>query len=186
MTTIAGLFRQWDNAAHAVDLLSTAGYNADQISLIVPKDVLDKIRRNESGRTTPAAVNAQVGLGARGAGVVGGFNNMLSGSTPLAVAGLGSVLFSGPLSPGSRQAAAGKEVTTQGKDVVQSLVDAGIPSDRAELFAEGVKRGGILVAVEAEDRMAEAINLLNQANASDVEALGREWRREGWQGFVTT
>jgi hypothetical protein len=67
--------------------------------------------------------------------------------------------------------------------VVGSLTEAGIPPARAEVMAEGMKRGFILVAVESEDRSAEVINLMNQANAADVEALRREWQREGWTGF---
>jgi hypothetical protein len=42
---------------------------------------------------------------------------------------------------------------------------------------------GDAIGVASEDRSAEAINLLNQANMVDVEALRREWERGGWTGF---
>jgi hypothetical protein len=44
-TTIAGQFRKWDNVAHAIDLLSTAGFNADQISLILPNEVINLLNQ---------------------------------------------------------------------------------------------------------------------------------------------
>ncbi len=183
-TTIAGIFRQWDNAAQAIDLLSTAGFNSDQISLIMPQKVADK--HPERGRPAglgDGGLNAEAALGARGSAATGSMNNMLAGARPIATAGVGSVFFTGPLATRWRGASAGKEVQTREGDVMGSLTEAGIPQDRAEVFAEGIKRGFILVAVEAEDRSAEVINLLNQANATDVEALRREWQRGGWTGF---
>jgi hypothetical protein len=185
-TTIAGLFRQWDNAANAIDLLSSAGFSADQISLIVSKKVADD-NRNRSRplvQGTNRGLTADAAMAGGGSATVGSMDNMLAGGTPLAAAGIGNVFFAGALADGSRQAAAGTEVETHDKDVFRSLTDAGIPPDRAEVFAEGIKRGFVLVGVTSEDRSAEAINWLNQANAADVEAVRREWEREGWTGFA--
>ena len=185
-TTIAGMFRKWDNAAGAIDLLSAAGFSADQLSLIVPKKVADEHRERSRTGVTGARSDAPAAMATHGGALVGGINTMLAGSRPLAASGVGTVHVTGPLSTRSAEAAAGKEVETRDSDsdVVGSLTYAGIPPGRAEVFAEGIKRGFILVAVESEDRSAEAINLLNQANTTDVEALRREWEREGWTGFA--
>jgi hypothetical protein len=183
-TTIVGMFRQWDNAAHAIDLLGGAGFSADQISLIMPKKVADdnRDRARPSGVGT-GGLAAEASMTARGSAAVGSMDNMLAGTSPMPAPGVGNVFWTGPLFNVTRQAAAGTEVETRNRDVVRSLTDAGIPRDRAEVFAEGIKRGFILVGVASEDRSAEAINLLNQANVADVEALRREWEREGWTGF---
>lgn len=184
-TTIAGMFRLWDNAVHAIDLLSSAGFRADQISLIMSKKVADEHRdRDRPGVMGGGGLTADAAMAARGGATVGSLSNMVSGSTPLTAAGLGSVYFTGPLYNRYGQAAAGTEIETRDRDVVGTLTGAGIPADRAEVFAEGLKRGFILIAVESEDRSAEAINLLNQANVTDPEALRREWEREGWTGFA--
>lgn len=62
-----------------------------------------------------------------------------------------------------------------------SLKDLFLPEEDRYAYAEGVRRGGVLVSVRAEDAQAEQIMDLLEANgAADVDLKEQEWRREGW------
>src|SRR5215470_6096048 len=43
----------------------------------------------------------------------------------------------------------------EGANLVDTLVDLGVPSDEAYAYAEGVRRGGALVVIESSDERAE-------------------------------
>ncbi len=64
------------------------------------------------------------------------------------------------------------------------LVGAGVPKEDAEYYAEGVRRGGTLVTVNAEDSMAStAHDILQRHNAIDIDERSTQWRSGGWTGF---
>jgi predicted O-methyltransferase YrrM len=59
-----------------------------------------------------------------------------------------------------------------------------IPEEEAHIFAEGVRRGGVLVAVQVEDPRVEAARaLLRDAGAADTQRLRSEWQQAGWTRF---
>jgi uncharacterized protein (TIGR02271 family) len=63
----------------------------------------------------------------------------------------------------------------------------GVPEDEANYYAEGVRRGGVLVSVRAEDAMVDpAVNILERHNVVDVQRRAEEWQREGWTRFDPT
>jgi uncharacterized protein (TIGR02271 family) len=65
-----------------------------------------------------------------------------------------------------------------------ALVDMGIPEEEAEYYTEGVRRGGTLVTVEAEDNMVDRVrDVMNRHNPVDVEERASQWRSSGWTGF---
>jgi hypothetical protein len=70
---------------------------------------------------------------------------------------------------------------------VAGLVACGVPESEAHIFAEGVRRGGAIVAVKADDEMEaeQAALLMNRHGAVDVEACGTGWRNQGWSGRIT-
>jgi uncharacterized protein (TIGR02271 family) len=59
-----------------------------------------------------------------------------------------------------------------------------VPEEEAHYYAEGVRRGGILVTVAADDdREAEqAVTILKRHGAVDIDERASEWRKQGWQG----
>jgi hypothetical protein len=67
------------------------------------------------------------------------------------------------------------------------LVARGIPEGEAQIFAEGIRRGGAVVAVKADDEMEaeQAALLMNRHGAVDLEACGTGWRSQGWSGRIT-
>ena len=64
----------------------------------------------------------------------------------------------------------------------------GIPEEDATFYAEGVKRGGVLVTVQTgDDRASEALSIMRRSNAVDVDTQRRSWTEGGWSGrFDTT
>jgi hypothetical protein len=187
---VVGLFRYYENAAEAVDLLTTAGYQPDQVTAIIPAD--RKQRRNPArtgepyaGFVAPPVALGDVGAAGAGSGsVAGGLHNTLTGAAPIALPGLGQVFFVGGLQRrrADRTAAAGTRVESDDENLVELLVEHGIPLELANTYAEGVKRGWFLIACETDDT-SEVRHFMNQVNVADVLALGEEWRREGWETF---
>lgn len=75
-------------------------------------------------------------------------------------------------------------------DATGTLVDelsmVGIPAEDAHFFAEGVRRGGMIVCARAGDaRMAEMVaDIMDDHGAVDVDACSAGWRSAGWNGRV--
>jgi hypothetical protein len=68
--------------------------------------------------------------------------------------------------------------------LVGALVDAGLSEEHAGYYAEGVRRGGTLVSVEAEDRDVDRIiDNLDLHNPVDINERVSNWRAEGWTKF---
>jgi hypothetical protein len=69
---------------------------------------------------------------------------------------------------------------------ITGLVDRGVPEGEAHVFAEGVRRGGAIVAVKADDEMEaeQAALLMSRHGAVDVEACSTGWRNQGWSGRI--
>jgi uncharacterized membrane protein len=83
---------------------------------------------------------------------------------------------------GSTAAGAGLGAATGG--IIGALVSEGIPEEDAHVYAEGVRRGGILLKVTVDDQLApEVMNAMERANVVDVAARRDEWQRGGWEYF---
>ena len=69
---------------------------------------------------------------------------------------------------------------------VSGLVACGVPEGEAHVFAEGIRRGGAVVAVKADDEMEaeQAALLMNRHGTVDVEACATGWRSQGWSGRI--
>lgn len=184
--TIVGLFDSFTDAQNALQRLIDAGVRRDDIS-IVAND-----QRGEYGRavgsTETSAAGEGAAAGAIGGGVLGGFVGLLVGVGALAIPGIGPVLAAGPLvaalgaAGASTVVGAGIGAATGG--VLGALVGAGVPEEHAHVYAEGVRRGGTLVTVTAEDSMATNIaGILQSAGAVDIDRRGAEWRSGGWSRF---
>ena len=66
-------------------------------------------------------------------------------------------------------------------DLHQQLVDEGVPKDDAQLYDEGIRRGGTVVIVEAAGDLAEQVaDVMKTHHAVDLEDRRAEWRKEGY------
>jgi hypothetical protein len=70
---------------------------------------------------------------------------------------------------------------------ISGLIGLGLPENEAHVFAEGVRRGGAIVIVAADDEFEaeQAALLMNRHGAVDMESCDAGWRRLGWGGRIT-
>ncbi|HZY69213.1 MAG TPA: hypothetical protein VFE52_11520, partial [Devosia sp.] len=58
------------------------------------------------------------------------------------------------------------------------------PEEQAHVYAEGVRRGGALVSVRADDTRADSVTaILRNAAGVDLDRRRDDYLKEGWQGF---
>lgn len=75
------------------------------------------------------------------------------------------------------------DVTT-GVDVNERLTSAGVPRDRAGGYAEGIRRGGTLIVLSADDRDLELVkDILDRHHPVDLDRALMRWHSEGWTGY---
>jgi hypothetical protein len=69
-------------------------------------------------------------------------------------------------------------------DLLQALGSRGVPEEEAHWLAEGVRRGGCIVAARAEDEgeATEAAQVMCEHGALDIDQMVRGWKSEGWDG----
>jgi hypothetical protein len=182
--TTVGLFDTFAQAQQAVNDLTNSGVRRDDIS-IVANDMRGEYSREIGGESK--AAEGAVG-GALGGGVLGGVLGLLVGIGALAIPGIGPVLAAGPLAAAlgaaGATAVAGAGIGAASGGIIGALVGAGIPEEEAHVYAEGVRRGGVLVTAVTDDAIAgTAQSIMRRNGAADVRARGEEWRRSGWNSF---
>ncbi len=179
--TVVGLFDSLLAAESTVTDLVQAGIPRDKISFVA-NDASNQYSRYLNNPDEDAV---SAGEGAGFGAIVGALTGIMAGVATLAIPGIGPVLAAGPLIAGGLTggvigAAAG--AVTGG--VVGALVKTGVPEELAPAYAEGVRRGGILVAAHAEGDMAQrARDIIDQHGAVDITKRRQAWERTGWDGF---
>jgi uncharacterized protein (TIGR02271 family) len=59
----------------------------------------------------------------------------------------------------------------------------GLPAEHLGYYSEGVRRGGYLVTVEAdESKLDQAVDVLEDHGAVNIEERATEWQKSGWSG----
>ena len=67
-----------------------------------------------------------------------------------------------------------------------SLKDLFLPDEDRSVYAEGLRRGGFMVAVRSEEATYnEVLDILDQDGAVDLEQREASWRSEGWTGGIS-
>ena len=172
-STATALYHSYASAAEAVGQLEAAGIPHDDISIVSN----DETQRGQHGDGTGTGTGASLGT------VVGGGAGLLAGLGLLAIPGLGPVVAAGWLA--STLVGAGVGAAAGG--LVGSLTDAGIDHADADAYAEGVRRGGTLVTVRADDAMlARAAQIMDIDGATDLDERRTAWGRDGWTPGATT
>jgi hypothetical protein len=176
-TTVIGLYDRLEDAQNAVSGLVSAGFPRENIS-IVAADTEGKFKTyvGESSAEGGEGVATGAGVGA----AIGGLGGLLVGIGALAIPGIGPVLAAGPIA----SALIGMGVGAVTGGLIGALVDAGVPEEQANLYAEGVRRGGTLVKVTTpEDRVDEANRIMDRFNPIDIDQRATTWRSENWNRF---
>ena len=67
-----------------------------------------------------------------------------------------------------------------------SLKDMFLPDEDRDFYAEGLRRGGFMVAVRSEEATYnQVLDILDQDGAVDLDQREATWRSEGWTGGAT-
>lgn len=66
----------------------------------------------------------------------------------------------------------------------ESLKDLFLPGEDRSAYAEGLRRGGYLIAVRASAALHEqALDILDDEGTIDINERATSWREEGWTGY---
>ncbi len=178
--TITRLYDTYDEARTVVSALEDAGIPHSQISLIGNEHrdhaahdstTGDKVENAEKGAGTGASIGTLVGGGA----------GLLAGIGALAIPGVGPVVAAGWLVATLTGAGVGAAVGGGAGGLVGSLTGEGVPERDAHVYAEGVRRGGNLVSVRADETQAPVVQgILDTHRGVDTAARRSEYESGGW------
>lgn len=178
MKTVVGMFDDLSDAHEVVQDLMDAGFTRDDVSLVAHD------RSSEYGtyldRDVDDDVAESTATGAIAGGAIGGLAGLLVGLGALTIPGIGPVVAAGPIVAGLTGAGIGAAAG----GIFGALVGWGIPESEAELYAEGVRRGGTIVAVRApENQVERAVAIMADYDPVDIQRRSSYWHEEGWTGY---
>ena len=177
--TIAAMFDRYEDAADAVRRLEGAGIAHGDISIVSNDASHSKYHDADIG--DPDHVSG-TGAGASIGTLLGGGAGLLAGLGMLAIPGLGPVVAAGWLA--STLVGAGIGAAAGG--LTGSLTDVGVSHEDADAYAEGVRRGGTLVTVKADESLTSQVTgILDRNGTIDLDERSQSWREDGWSGAST-
>ncbi|WP_298962829.1 hypothetical protein [uncultured Methylobacterium sp.] len=179
--TLSALYDSYDDAAAAVRKVEAAGVPHSDVSIVAQNEGDRYSRHVGTGHTGETAEKAGDGAGAGATigTVLGGGAGLLTGLGLLAIPGVGPVVAAGWLVA----TATGAGLGAAAGGLVGSLTGAGLSEEEAHSYAEGLRRGGTLVTVRADDARADQVmGILKEHGSIDMDERARGWRSEGWTG----
>lgn len=192
MKTLVGTYKDLNTAHAVVDDLIAANFNSTDIGIVAQDakgDYAGHIDRDGVTRQDGSYRGAKATTGddaAAGAGIgatIGGLGGLLIGIGALAIPGVGPVIAAGPLL--AALTGAGVGAVTGG--LIGAMVDMGIPDEEANIYAEGVRRGHVLVTAQVPDSSADhAARIMARPDALNLHQEAETWRQSGWNRFDPT
>ena len=209
--TITRLFDSHTEALRAVEALESAGVDHEKISIISNSadnwhhghshpgktadtgGALDRMgdraermagSAGDMNRDGDNDVAEGAGKGAATGGLLGGGAGLLAGLGMLAIPGLGPVVAAGWLASTAVGAAIGAAAGGATGGLLGALKEAGHSDEEANVYSEGVRRGGTLISVRTDGEDTSRIErLLNSERGVDAMSRAAAYRAEGWTGF---
>lgn len=192
--TITRLFDDHTSALAAVEDLERAGLDHDKISIVSNNaDNWHEGHRHAGGKAGPLGdrngdgendVAEGAGKGAATGGLIGGGAGLLAGLGMLAIPGLGPVVAAGWLASTAVGAAVGAAAGGATGGLLGGLKEAGHSDEEANVYSEGVRRGGTLVSVKVhDDEVAKVEAILDGQRGVTAAARGEVYRQGGWARF---
>jgi uncharacterized protein (TIGR02271 family) len=175
--TVIGLLNSMGEAQDVVQDLVAGGIERDDIGFMASEKQV-KPSAADTGEGSAVASGALAGAGTGAA--VGGVAGFALALAPLAIPGIGPIVAAGPIA--AALAGAGIGAVTGG--LIGGLAKLGVPDEDAHYYAEGVRRGGILVTIAADDEREAnmAAGILRRHGAADIDRQASEWKMQGWTG----
>jgi hypothetical protein len=174
--TYTHLYDTAEDAAATCTALEAAGVPHDDIS-VVANNVGNRHFVGDAPRDTTNEAVPGATLGT----LLGGATGIATGLGLMAIPGVGPVVAAGWLVT----ALAGAGIGAAGGGLLGSLVSAGVPEEHAHVYAEGVRRGGTLVTVRADETRAaqiEAVFDARQTAAVDPVTRRAAYQADAWSG----
>ncbi|MCJ2033362.1 general stress protein [Methylobacterium sp. J-068] len=184
--TITALYDDYEAASTAVTKLEAAGIPHSDISIVsnnegdrhagrlrTTTDHDDTTTRHDA----PEKASTGAGTGATLGTVLGGAAGLLTGLGLLAIPGVGPVVAAGWLVA----TVTGAGIGAAAGGLAGGLTGAGLSEGDAQTYSEGVRRGGTLVTVRADQgHAARVMDILEEHGSIDIDERAQNWRAEGW------
>lgn len=195
MATVTRLYDSHIQALDAVSNLEAAGFKTDDISIVSNNtdDWHAGHQHSDGGGSGPLGdanrdsendVADGTGKGATTGGLLGGGAGLLAGLGMLAIPGLGPVVAAGWLASTAVGAAVGAIAGGATGGLLGALKEAGHSDEEANVYAEGVRRGGTLVSVKtSSENQSQIESILDGHQGTDAASRGESYRASGWSGF---
>lgn len=195
-TVISRLYDTYTDAAQAVSELERAGVPESEISIIAnnsdgwysedgrPVDRRSAARVARGGRIDRDGdgVDDRAGGAGAGAGIgaaLGGTAGVLAGLGLLAIPGLGPVVAAGWLASTAALALAGGAAG----GLIGALTQSGVSEEDANVYAEGVRRGGALVTARVPDADRARYEAILDRFAVNSRERAVIYQQGGWRRF---
>lgn len=178
MQTVTKLFDSYTDARSAVEALEDAGISSDSISIVYYKDGKEEFEGQGNNAADGAGTGAGIGA------VAGGAGGLLAGLGMLAIPGVGPVVAAGWLAATAAGAVAGGVVGGAAGGLIGAMIESGVPEKEAHMYAEGIRRGGAVVAAKIEEeKLVAAQSILDRSRTVDVGVRGQAYASDGWSRF---
>jgi len=178
--SIGGLFKMRKQADRAYEALQKAGFKREGISVWVHKK---RIPLNYEHRVSAQELGISAAIGAAILGTIAAFTGWLIARGAIVIPGFNPDLTRGPY----------LELIAFALFLVQGAITGAIlgvairlltSRENAKITPTGIKRGGVLVVVNAEgDQKETARQVMKEAGALDSEDLTEKWDSNVWDGF---
>ena len=179
--TITRLFDDYTDATAAVRDLEALGISLDDISIVA---------NNAHGHhgdgdrdATDVDDHGDVSRGTSTGALLGGAGGLLAGLGLLAIPGLGPIVAAGWLAATAVGAGIGAAGGAATGSLVGALKNSGHTEEEANVYSEGVRRGGTLVSARVADDDTAAEAALDRNRSVDATTRGAAYRQSGWTGF---
>ena len=189
--TIVALYDHRSDAETASRDLQAAGFESSVIEILSHSDLSSGGwgDRDLSGTPTGTAAGTLTGDSSIGAASGMARTDLSTGyvASPNTVPGTGTGLgMESGLGAGAGMGTTGMGTTGSG-GMLTRLAGWGIPNQDAQVYAEGVRRGGSLLKLRLEEEDVDrAMDVLERGNVVDVEERGSAYRDSGWTGYDET
>ena len=178
--TITRLFDDYGDAKTAVNDLEAFGIVHSDISIVANNAHGHHNTDGHDGVNDDGDVTRGTTTGA----LLGGAGGLLAGLGLLAIPGLGPIVAAGWLAATAAGAGIGAVGGAATGSLVGALKNAGHTDEEANVYSEGVRRGGTLVSAKvADDQAVQAEAVLDRNRAVDTSARSAAYRESGWTTF---
>src|ERR1044072_578739 len=185
--TISRLYNSQAEARAAVRDLEAAGVSHGDISILVSnadnaydektKSFPDRDLDGKDDRAEGAAAGGGVGA------AIGGTAGLLAGLGLMAIPGVGPVVAAGWLVAALTGAAAGGAT---GGIIGALSQQAGISDEEANVYAEGLRRGGALVSAKVDDAKSARVQTIMDRGSVRAADRAAAYRKSGWTTYSPT